>query len=877
MSSKNDLALSLHLDLEDIKFKVTGLRGEEGVSKLFWFDLDLRCKRQTKIPFDKIVGTKATVTLSSPHRPVRHFSGLIAEFVELPPTEKHRHFQIHLVPAFWILQRTLQSRIFQNENVVGILRKILAKIPHRFDLKRDPLSTEEGSPVQAYEPYPYKVQFQESDYDFACRVMEDEGLYFYFEHHKDHHLLVIADTSTRSHDVLRPLDQEDGEPKGSDSRFEPHFDFAFDTSLSPGLGKLVDWRISQRLRSNKVTLWDHNFQKFGHNLEAAQTLEPRTRVGQTEHNHAISGDTPLERYEFPGGHGSRFDAVGGGGQDDRDALKRLFVANHALAEIRGQEAIADAIVIAAGSDCPALIPGYRFATINHHDGGDGEYWVTHCCHKVQLQGDHSDGHHSDDFEAYHNTFQCIPAGVLFRPVRRTAKPVIRGVQLAMVTAAKDEQISTDPFGRVKIKFLWDRSESAHLDSSCWVRVTHSWAGSKFGEQCIPWVGMEVVVSFVDGDIDRPIIVGSVYNSTNMPPFDLPDERMISGVRSRSKTNDATIEQANEFYFDDSSGNEEIHLHAQRDLYMEAERSENIKVGPEEFDDEAGTKAPPPAKDSSLTGRINSKIVGIDKAINSVLKSVNDSVTNAVDKTGEKTADALGLDKSSEEPDVRPDPTYSESDSDSYKDEVIDGWIRLQVNQWSDTTVNGDLREVIKGHEEREVWNNHTETIWGDVNQTIKGNCTQSIDGKYTQNVTAASKTFWQGAKQTTQGGADSKLWIGMKNDMMLGLVTKLYAAATINVYLGADIKVVPWGLEAVFSDIKFSQFRRLKFDWVSGVKVDWSAATMNLNSVMGIESRQIKASAVGGSTEGEGIIAKLGAVRSGMRALKTETESTVYI
>ena len=238
------------------------------------------------------------------------------------------------------------------------------------------------------------------------------------------------------------------------------------------------------------------------------------------------------------------------------------------------EETAPAIVLRAKSNVKHMVSGYKF-TLQRHFNGDGDYLVTSVRHQASFGADYRSG--KDPLLSYENDLVCIPSALSFRPRRATPKPVVQGSQTAVVVGPSGEEIFTDKYGRVKVQFHWDREGKNDENSSCWIRVGTSWAGRQWGAIRIPRIGHEVIVDFLEGDPDQPIVVGSVYNADMMPPYDLPDNKTQSGVKSRSSLGGGP-KNFNEIRFEDKKGKEEFYQHAERNLTTVVEADEGRTVG-----------------------------------------------------------------------------------------------------------------------------------------------------------------------------------------------------------------------------------------------------------------------------------------------------------
>jgi type VI secretion system secreted protein VgrG len=421
------------------------------------------------------------------------------------------------VPALWKLRHVRRSRIFQRLSVPEIVSSVLGDggVEHRVSLNA------------TYRTREYCVQYGESDLDFVSRLLEDEGIFYYFEHEPGRHTLVLADAvgacAPLPGDKVLPFREPSAMP--AESEYVDAFSSSFEVCPAA------------------VALRDFNY------------LSPAVDLGVRVQG---EGDGHLELYEFPGGYED-----GGTGK--------------ALAKVRLEEARVRARTAAGSSFSRRLSSGSVFDLADHPvDDLDGGYLVLavrHRGHQPEVLP-HSAVHDGKQ-ERYRNDFECIRTDVPFRPERRTARPFIPGPQTAIVVGPPGEEIHCDEHGRVKVQFHWDR-EGGHDDrSSCWIRVSQAWAGPGWGALYLPRIGQEVVVEFLEGDPDRPIVTGAVYNGMNPPPLSLPADKTQSTLRSASSPGS---DGSNELRFEDAAGQEEVYLHAQRDLSVAVENDRTESVG-----------------------------------------------------------------------------------------------------------------------------------------------------------------------------------------------------------------------------------------------------------------------------------------------------------
>jgi type VI secretion system secreted protein VgrG len=520
---------------------LVGFEGQESISGPYRFRLSLLAANNRPVAFDKLLGQKVTVGLALGEGGVRHFSGIISRFAQGARDKFFTAYEAELVPQFWLLTHRVQSRIFQHQTVPEILKEVLRGLDVTYQIQG------------TFAPRDYCVQYRESDFAFASRLMEEEGIYYFFKHADGRHEMVLANTPQSHPDLPGPCDLIYDEVEGGT---RPEF-------------RITGWKKEQELRSGKVTLWDHCFELPHKHLEASRPVLDAVPVGTVKHKLQVGGNDQLEIYDYPGGYAQRFDGIDRGGGERPAELQKIYEDNRRTAAIRAQQVAAQALTIRGASTCGQFASGHRFTLTRHFDA-DGPYVVTAVEHSAHLSGNYRSG--DGVVLAYENRFRCIPLALPYRPPLVTPRPRIDGTQTAVVVGPPGpEQIYTDKYGRVKVKFHWDRSTSKPEESSCWIRVGTPWAGKGYGMIHIPRRGHEVIVAFEEGDPDRPIIVGSVYNAETMPPFPLPACKKQSGMVSASNKPTGGF---NQISINDSHGKEQISIHGQYDMSTVVENNES---------------------------------------------------------------------------------------------------------------------------------------------------------------------------------------------------------------------------------------------------------------------------------------------------------------
>jgi type VI secretion system secreted protein VgrG len=484
--------------------KVIRFDGEEAISNPFQFRLELAME-ETEPDFEAILGKPGLLTIEGSEG-TRYVKGIVSKFEQAGEPTRLTQYKAELVPKIWLLSLRRQSRIFQEMSVPDIIKKVLtdAKLPSnefQFKLKR------------SYSAREYCVQYRESDLAFISRLMEDEGIYYWFEHTKSGHTLIMADASS----AHNPIEGDSKLLFHAATGEEPEFEHVF------------KFRYAQEVRPGAVVLRDFDFKKPKLDLTA---------------NKSADRDTDLQIYDYPGAYVQPSDGT-------------------SLSEVRLQELQASRKVGEGKSNCRRLLPGYKFTMDQHpRKNFNCEYLLTRVLHtgsQIQALKESAGATQANEYWA---EISCIPASLQFRPARATPRPVVHGSQTAIVTGPKGEEIYPDEHGRVKAQFHWDRDGKKDEKSSCWMRVSQTWAGPSWGAIVIPRIGQEVIVQFLEGDPDRPIITGTVYNGDNRPPFALPGGKSQAGFKTNSTLGGSGY---NEFIMDDTKSKELIRVHGQYDM------------------------------------------------------------------------------------------------------------------------------------------------------------------------------------------------------------------------------------------------------------------------------------------------------------------------
>lgn len=523
--------------------------GHEAISQLFSFDLSVLATPTTKIAFEKLIGQQVSFGILGGFLGLdtRHFDGIAVQVAQGVTLDDFTQYEITVVPKIWKLTRTIRSFIFQHTTVPDILKTIFSGYDVDYQIVGD------------FEERNYCTQYQESDFDFASRLMEEEGIYYYFQFpERGAHKLVIANTP-QSHDDLPGADPS--------VLFDPVQGGTRDEE------RIYHWHKAQTWTSGKYTLWDHHFQLPGKNLEAVQPVMGSVQVGSVAHQLKL-GNADMEVYEHPGRYAYRFDGIDKSGGEKPDDLQKVFTDNRRTVGIRMDQTETPALLISGTSNHRMFTAGHKFLLMRGI-APDGKYVILSVSHDASEGSFRSAD--EDEGASYRNAFTCLPFALPYRPPRTRELPRIPGPVSGVVVGPDGEEIFTDKYGRVKVQLYWDREGEFDIDSSCWMQVATPWAGQNWGSIHIPRIGQEVLVVFLEGDPDHPVVMGSVYNPDHMPPYKLPDHKTVSTLKSRS-TMKGGQGNYNELRFEDLKGKEQVYLHAERDKDERVKRESREWVG-----------------------------------------------------------------------------------------------------------------------------------------------------------------------------------------------------------------------------------------------------------------------------------------------------------
>ena len=641
--TQDNRLISITTPLEKDELMIVGIHGAEALGRLFEFELDLISLKGTIVPKD-VLGQNVTIELIREDSNKRYINGHISRFglVSVDESKKEDKKNIYtyratLVPWLWFHTLYADCRIFQNMKVPDIIKKVF----------KDKGNTDISDKLTGtYRTWEYCVQYRETDFNFVSRLMENEGIYFFFSHKDGKHTLVLCDDDS-AHDNI----------EGTST-----LSYKKDKVKVEGEEAIWGWSKGHELATNHYVITDYN------------PLTPQADLKQ-EVDAAADKDWPsstkYEVFDFPGSQTSSTDG-------------RSYVVAR-MKELEAQYSIAHGT-----SDCRTVAAGGKFTLEGQPTGDDGDYLISAVSY--QILGDDLGfglGRLADRESFYECQITSIPAKTVFRSPRATPKPVVQGPQTAKITGPKGQEIYCDKYGRVKCQFYWDRQGKNDENSSCWIRVSQGHAGKSWGGIDIPRIGEEVIVEFLEGDPDRPIITGRVYNGTNMPPFTLPDKNMVSGLKSNSTPGGGGN---NEISMDDSKGKELINIHGQYNMTttVENDQTDSIKhnrtttVTNDDAETVNGNQSITVAKDQSVT--------------------ISGNQTQNISK---KQTEQIGSDQA------------------------------LTVTGKQNYTIGGDQTHSISGKQSHTVGGDSTTSIGGKQSVTVGGDVAITSGGNVT--ITAAQK------------------------------------------------------------------------------------------------------------------------------------------
>ncbi len=476
-----------------------------------------------QVAFEDLLGQPLSLTMDNGDAPQRHFHGIVTEVSYAGRIRSYEHYVAIVRPTLWLLKQSADCRIFQSQSVAEIIKAVLNEMG----------VTVQDKLTETYPTVEYCVQYRESHFDFISRLMEQAGIYYYFVHSSSQHEMVLIDASS-SHAPIEGASDITFQRAGAGSR---------------GMEYLWDFQPAAAVTTGTVILTDYDFEKPRVSLE----VRSQQQAGYE-----------LERgvvFDYPGKH-------------------LVTEEGDPRARVRCESLQIEQRLCRGEGNVTTLATGGLFTLASFPRTTDEiEYLVLSHDLEVEAISLESESASTTDgsTKGFIVRFEAIPATTPYRKPRQTARPVVGGPHTAVVVGKQGEEIWTDQYGRIKVQFHWDRLGNKDEQTTCWLRVAQSVAGARWGSIHIPRIGQEVIVQFLEGDPDRPLVTGSLYNDDLMPPYELPANMTQSGIKTRS-TKDGTDENYNELRFEDKKDEEEIYVHAERDFNRVVENNDTLKVG-----------------------------------------------------------------------------------------------------------------------------------------------------------------------------------------------------------------------------------------------------------------------------------------------------------
>ncbi len=669
-----------HTPLED-QLLFRQMSGFEALSRLFEFNVELVASNYN-IDLNRVLGQPLTLeiqTLSG----VRFLNGQVTRF-EMVGQEndgaRHYIYRANVRPCLWNLTQTSDNKIFQKKTVPEIIREVLSEHDCPFELNL----------ADAYRDWEYCVQYQETDFAFLSRLMEHEGIYYYFRHANGQHTLVMTDHAS-SHTAMPGYD------------VIPYY--GPDRLAKPQQEYISMWEVAAQITPDSYATVDYDFTKPRACLDAISSHPGGSQTGD------------LQMFEWQGG----FQEPDHGEQYARIRLQQLQSEREQSRGITNGRGIAPGHIFS--------LKGHPRSTLNR------DYLVVSANYQMSISG-YATG--TDLDESFQTSFVAVPCSTQYRAARITPVPRTHGPQTATVVGPAGEELWTDQFGRVKVQFHWDRYGVKNENSSCWVRVSSPWAGGGFGGLQLPRINDEVVVDFIGGCPDRPLVLGRVYNASNMPPVSLPANASQSGFWSQSVHGDPST--ANWLLFEDKLGAELAHMKAQLNMLLEINNDCNHHIGNNHTTSVGGDQHLTVQKDTYITrqGITNEQLnAAVKREINANYDTIIKGVLNSehmgdlIDKrTGDIIRKQIGA-----------------------ITQTVEGNIVSDLTGNKTTSQNGNLTQTIVGLVEQTITGNQNKTSYGDKHAIRHGNERSENYGDKTSYLSGVTTNTAFGRQTFTQGYA----------------------------------------------------------------------------------------------------------------------------
>lgn len=623
--------------------------GREALSEPFEFNLTL-LSTNGNLSYDKILGLPLTLTVGKSDGDNRNFHGIVTAFAYVGMSDNMFLYTATLRPWLWLLSKDQDCLIYQNMSIPDIVVQAF---------RNAGFSDFQNSLNGTYPSLDYCVQYRESTFNFVSRLMEQAGIYYFFTHDKSKHTLVLADSISAHPDIGTVPYRVAGTAGAEDE------------------GLIDEWCVGYSIQSGQVTLNAFDFERPRANLEV------RAR-GQSSYSHGSA-----EVYDYPGPYTQT---------DDGQNYARAWLEAY-QAQIESVTGHGNAILLGVGD----------VFTLNGHvrSGQDQGHLLTGASYVMENSRITTGA--GVQPPRYEYRFSAIEKKTSFRAPPRTPKPVVQGPQTAVVVGKSGEEIWTDQYGRINVQFHWDRKGQNNEKSSCWVRIAQPWAGSQFGAIMLPRIGQEVVVDFLEGDPDRPLVTGRVYNASNMPPYTLPDNATQSGIKTNSSKGGGG---ANEIRFEDKKGSEELYVNAQKDMNVVVLNNQTETISADQTVKITQNRTTQIGQDRT------EKISNNDSLEIGAARTLKVGSDNSTTISGKNTV-SIGSDNA---------VTISGKSGTT-----VSGDNKLEVDGDNKVEVDGDDSLTIDGDNTAKVGGDQSITVSGDRTLTISGASTHKASGNITVN------------------------------------------------------------------------------------------------------------------------------------------------
>jgi type VI secretion system secreted protein VgrG len=537
--TQDDRLLTFTSPLGDNVLLPDRLSGVEAISELFSYTIDLLATTDTTIAPKDIVGQKVTVGIQVDDTGTqRYINGYVASFEMRGGDQEFNNYRAVIVPSIWALTLNKNTRVFQNQTVTDVVKAVLSAY------KISPAVETSAT----YTPMEYCTQYRETDFDFISRLMEQHGILYYFKHTQNDHTITLQDTSS----------------KLSACAVQSSFRYAPQPGDSEGFYDFVVQKFSSKstMVTGKHSIWDYSFIRYKPTPDSSTSAATKGPLGTNSN----------EDYDYA-------DSAAAYLKKDTSDTKIGDLATQFL-NVRRDSSDAEAVIVEGESNAIPMQPGYSFELTENPQGTLNTKYLTT---RVEVEVEQLPSYRTRTKPApvpFINTFTAIPFSITYRPSIKTEKPVVNGMHTGLVVVPSGEDSYMDKYGRVCVQFWWDRLRKANTPDNTLLRVAQQWAGSGWGTYFWPRVNDEVLIDFIEGDPDQPIVVGSVYNGVNMPKYDPAKQYTLSGILTRS-SKEGGAANANELRFEDLKGKEQVYINAERDYDLHVEHDWHTLVGNEQ--------------------------------------------------------------------------------------------------------------------------------------------------------------------------------------------------------------------------------------------------------------------------------------------------------